>query len=127
MTKRADVNRVLKGLGLQNLRFAGTEFGRGKTIKDGDGKMIKGVPAATHSPMDVTEIANNLARAKLAKCADALAGELGAQVVDRSSSYVKMQSGRLSWMLRLTDRPRYPRSSQMDPGYVQSAVEVDFL
>jgi hypothetical protein len=116
MTKRNDVNKLLKKFGHKNLRY---EDG---TILRMSGKMIRAIPAAKHSPMDKNE---NSANHKLNEVIESLIIELNAKIIERKPNSVHMITKKLNLILQIQQFPLYHRSgTEINNQYRQSVIEV---
>lgn len=121
MVKRSDIAKVLKAHGLQNLRYSnGDVFRR-------NGKMVRAIPVASHSPMDATSYATDRARNRLDAIVEEFERNSDFSVVSRSQEHAVFKADNFEFELRIVEFPSYPASAGMDPNYAQSAVVINYL
>lgn len=120
MIKRSTINAILKKQGMSNIRNAND-----KVIRI-DGKMLRGIPAGSHSPMDATGIRAQYALDKFDSVVKTLKFELDAKVEEISRDLVLVKIDKQSLYLRLDRYPSYPMRDGMDSGYTQSVITADY-
>lgn len=118
--KRSDITAVLKKVGLRNIRY------NNDTVMRINGKMVRGIPAGTVSPIDATSASTRISREKLLSVGRQLGIELGAVIDKQDSDSLVLNIGKHKLRLSIVDYPAYPPSASMDPNYVKLVIQASY-
>lgn len=119
--KKADLNNLLKELGSENIRYSGSMYERGRTIRR-DGKMIKGIFASSHSPMDVTSVKRDRANENFNTVVNAILAKFGGEITLDHHNLKIITIGKKTVNVSMNSYPLYAPEERMDHGYTQSIV-----
>lgn len=119
MVTKAEINAVLKACGNGFVKMSTGSYGPNtqKTYKE-NGKMVKGIPAASYGPMTVTDMYRVAINEKAAELQAALTK--AGMVFDTERECMVANSGtkkEIVLFLREVWLPAYTRSANLDSGY----------
>lgn len=127
VTKK-DVNAKLRDYGYGNIKMSSGGYGgKSVTFRDYDGKMVKGVKLASHSPMNVTNAATERTISEFTEIANGIIA-LGFKIIKQTCDRVTLHNddSNLRVVLYRDTYPTYSVSAGYDRGYVTDYLMVDY-
>jgi len=123
------INKVLKEMGMGFVKLDdGGFYSNGVCYTNGAGKRVKGIPAASHGPMTVTDAYRTHIADKKLKVRNALV-EAGISYDYKEDLFIANKDAKKPITFKLMEDwfPAYTRSAGYDSGYQSIYITVNYL